>query len=91
MIPDPNGDDCPNFITAEWVGKKHQSNMDNILVDHAIVLHGTTKIEIPRTFKEIEELAKVFSIEGVVLTSNRTGERFKIRFDMFQDSLWRKN
>ena len=92
LIPNPNDPKCPNFITVEWVGRKHQANMDNTPCDHAIAIHGSTKIVIPgeRTYENIARLTTEMSIEGVVFESNKTGERFKLRFDMFPNSLWKQ-
>jgi hypothetical protein len=92
LIPDPNHPKCPNHITVEWVGRKHQSNMDNLPCDHAIAIHGFTKLVLPgeRTYENMAQLATEMSIEGVVFESRKTGERFKLRFDMFPNSLWKQ-
>ena len=49
-LPDPNKTDCPEWITCEWVGYKHQSNMDGVPYDHALIPHYDDflpKIDIP--------------------------------------------
>ena len=96
-IPDPCAEDCPPFITCEWVGAKHQGGVDYItradgtVVNHAIVIHGTTEVEImPRTRERVAQMAREIAIEGVVFQSKCTGERFKIRFDRFQDSAFER-
>jgi hypothetical protein len=92
IIPNPNDINCPNFITVEWVGRKHQANMDNVPHDHAIAVHGYTRVVLfgERTYENISQLATEMSIEGVIFESNKTGERFKLRFDMFPNSLWKQ-
>jgi hypothetical protein len=86
-IPDPNQpNDTPSFISVEWIGRKHQGNIDGIDADHAICLHGSTRLNhllpIPRSRAQVEYLAATESIEGLVLYDPDTTERFKIRFDM---------
>ena len=91
QLPNPNADDTPDFMTVEWVGRKHQGNIDFLPIDHAIVVHGSTVVDIPeRTREAVEEMAKTVSIEGVVFQDALTGERFKLRFDMLPDSLFAK-
>jgi len=86
-LPDPNDPTAPDFITVEWIGKKHQGNMDCLEVDHAITVHGSTIVDIPvRTRAAVEEMARTVSIEGVVFQDGETGERFKLRFDMLDDN-----
>jgi len=77
-----------DFITIEWVGKKHQLNRDDCHEDHGVVIHGDTIIDIPdRTFETLSEMAQNTCIEGIVLIAEN-GERFKIRFNMFPNSKW---
>ena len=85
-LPDPNADNAPDYITVEWIGRKHQGNMDCLDVDHAITIHGSTVVPIPvRTRAAIEQMAREVSIEGLVFQDRESGERFKLRFDMMVD------
>eukprot|EP00055_Hartaetosiga_balthica_P010615 m.45868 g.45868 ORF g.45868 m.45868 type:complete len:267 (-) comp7238_c0_seq1:1382-2182(-) len=88
LIPDPNDDSAQEFITVEWVGQKHQLNMDFCPAHHGIVVHGTTPVKVPRTFEEVAEMAATCAIEGVVFEDGETGERFKLKFTSFQPSLF---
>jgi hypothetical protein len=91
-LPDPNGPNCPNHIAVEWVGRKHQGNVDNLDVDHGLYIHGSTIVDIPERSREaIERMAHNVSIEGVVFYDRVTGERFKLRLDMFEGSMFTKN
>jgi hypothetical protein len=101
-LPNPNDDSCPNFVTVEWIGRKHQGNMDCLDVDHALYVHGSTIVtdfpSVPRTREQVAALlmdknkTDPWSIEGVVLYWPTTGERFKLRFDMLvPDSLFARN
>lgn len=91
-IPDPSDDDCPAHITVEWVGRKHQGNVDNLDVDHGIYVHGSTIVDLPeRTFEAVQKMAQTISIEGVILFDAISGERFKLRFDCFPESVFAKN
>jgi hypothetical protein len=85
-IPDPNDSIAPPFLSVEWVGRKHQGNVDCIDADHAICVHGSTVLShllpLPRSLSQVEALAQTESIEGLVLYDPDTSERFKIRFDM---------
>jgi hypothetical protein len=86
-IPDPNQqNETPSFISVEWIGRKHQGNIDGIEADHAIYLHGSTRLNhllpYPRSRAQVEHLAATEAIEGLVLYDPDTTERFKIRFDM---------
>lgn len=92
-LPDPNGNNSPDFVSVEWIGKKHQGNVDCLVVDHAITVHGSTVVDIPeRSRSFVESMARNVSIEGVVFQSLDTGERFKLRFDMLvPDSLFAIN
>ncbi|KAL7569238.1 hypothetical protein ACA910_016792 [Epithemia clementina (nom. ined.)] len=86
-LPHPNSDDAPDYVTVEWIGKKHQGNMDCLDVDHAITVHGSTIVDVPvRTRSAVEQMARDVSIEGVVFHDQKTGERFKLRFDMLVPS-----
>eukprot|EP00056_Hartaetosiga_gracilis_P005396 m.84292 g.84292 ORF g.84292 m.84292 type:complete len:280 (+) comp12153_c1_seq2:145-984(+) len=91
LIPDPNNTSSPKFITVEWVGQKHQQNMDFCPSHHGIVVHGTTPIEVPRSFEEVAEMAKTCAIEGGVFEDKASGERFKLRFDLFEGSLFKQH
>lgn len=91
-IPDPNDPDCPNHITVEWVGRKHQGNIDGIDADHALYIHGSVVVDVPvRTREAVERMAQSIAIEGLVLYDRVTGERFKVRFDMFRGSSFSRN
>jgi hypothetical protein len=94
-IPDANDPNAPPYISVEWIGQKHQGNIDQCTTaDHAICLHGQVVLNhwfpLPqRSRHQIETLATTtLSIEGLVLYDPDTGERFKIRFDMFPNSLF---
>lgn len=91
-LPDPNDLDCPNHITVEWVGRKHQGNVDGIDVDHALYVHGSVLVDVPvRTREAVEQMAQTLAIEGLVLYDHVAGEHFKLRFDMFPESAFAKN
>jgi len=93
QIPDPNSSEAPDFVSVEWLGRKHQGNIDNIDADHALYVHGSTLLpaeQIPRTREAAEKMARELSIEGLVYYDEKTGERFKLRFDMLPDSLFKK-
>lgn len=94
-IPDPNAPDAPDYISVEWVGRKHQGNVDCIDADHALTIHGSTMVNhllpLPRSRSQVEALARTESIEGLVLYDPDTTERFKIRLDMFPDSCFVRN
>lgn len=92
-LPDPNdSSNCPSHISVEWVGRKHQGNVDNLEVDHGIYVHGSTVTDLPdRSWEAMETMAQTISIEGVVFYDAASGERFKLRFDNFGDSLFKKN
>jgi hypothetical protein len=102
-LPDPNNNEsggirCPDFVTVEWIGRKHQGNVDCLDVDHALYVHGSTVVTdfppVPRTREQVAAMVATssnsagdsgggsWSMEGVVLYWPVTGERFKLRFDM---------
>jgi hypothetical protein len=91
LLPDPASDDCPRFITCEWVGRKHQKNMDGIPVDHALVPHippFTPKLTYnPVTFDSFSVLARTKVFEGMVIRHS-DGTLFKLRSDMIRGNLW---
>mmetsp|Transcript_14246 Transcript_14246/g.23587 ORF Transcript_14246/g.23587 Transcript_14246/m.23587 type:complete len:263 (-) Transcript_14246:62-850(-) len=92
-LPDPNDDaiTCPPHITVEWVGRKHQGNTDHVEADHGLYVHGSTVVDVPeRSWEAAQRMAQAVSIEGVVFYDTVTGERFKLRFDNFSDSLFAK-
>jgi hypothetical protein len=91
-IPDANGSNCPDFITVEWVGKKHQGNIDNLTVDHGLYIHGSLILDIPmRSYESMKKMAQTLSIEGLIFYDVENGERFKVRFDMFENSMFTIN
>ena len=85
LIPKPNSDNCPEFISVEWIGSKHGINADNVPCEHGIVIHGTTKVIIQRNFKDMLNLSQKCSIEGIVIHA-LDGDKFKIDMKCFQDS-----
>jgi hypothetical protein len=86
-IPDPNSLGAPQFISVEWVGRKHQGNVDDIDADHAIAVHSAQIYENPpRTREALEELAMTERIEGLVYMDPETGERFKFKFEVIEGS-----
>ncbi len=93
LIPDPTSDNCPEFITCEWMGRKHQKNMDGIPVDHALVPHMDPFIPrlfrgpIPMTFNRFSECAKSQILEGYII-KHQNGTMFKLRTDMIKGNLW---
>lgn len=94
-LPDANHPDAPAYMSVEWIGRKHQGNVDCIDADHALTIHGSTVLNhllpVPRSREQVEALARVESIEGLVLYDPDTDERFKIRLDMFPDSRFVRN
>lgn len=78
------------FISCEWVGKKHQLNLDGIPYDHALVPHlpeFTGITNFPRTFDGLQRFFEEHVVEGLVL-QHPSGTRYKIRADMFPTSGW---
>jgi hypothetical protein len=91
-IPDANSGNYPDFITVEWVGRKHQGNVDNLSVDHGLYIHGSVTLDTPkRSYESMKKMAQTLSIEGLIFYDVETGERFKVRFDMFEDSMFARN
>lgn len=88
LLPDPTSEGCPEFVTVEWVGRKHQTNIDGWEFDHGLYVHGSSTLEVERTRAAVEAMAKVEAIEGLVLEDPITGQRFKLRLDMLPDSLF---
>ena len=94
LIPNPNAPDCPPHLTVEWVGLKHQKNADGLTIEHGIVPHqapftpAINLLFLPRTFEAVQAFFQREVLEGVILIHPRTGERFKIRSEMFPDSAW---
>jgi len=91
-LPDPSDPEAPEWITCEWVGIKHQKNMDGIPYDHALVLHQesfVSRIEGVSSLADFVELAKRECFEGIVIVAE-DGTRFKMRCDMVEGSLWNK-
>lgn len=90
-LSDPNDEDCPDYVPCEWIGTKHQKNVDGYSCEHGIALHGFMSIEnFPRTAEEIAKLAKTECYEGVVAMNPKTHRCYKIRLDMFPDSRFKK-
>jgi hypothetical protein len=95
-LPDPNdpndSTNCHFHISVEWVGRKHQGNMDNLDADHGLYVHGSSVVDLPeRSWEAMQTMAQTVSIEGVVFYDAVFGERFKLRFGNFGDSLFKKN
>lgn len=90
LIPKPE-ESKDNYISVEWVGNKHQGNVDDIKADHGLYIHGSTEINInERTFENMQLFFQKECIEGFVFEHPTTKERFKCRADMFNASLFEK-
>jgi hypothetical protein len=89
-LPDPKDGGGPEWITCELVGRKHQSNMDGVPYDHALVPHYAPflpEIQI-ESYEKLCEIVKTECIEGVIYR-HPDGTRYKIRFEMVSDdTLW---
>lgn len=91
LIPDPTLSDSPDYLSVEWVGKKHQGNVDGVPVDHGLVVHSSCIFEDPpRDIDTLYQMATEVAIEGLIYQDPETGERFKFRFDMCPDSKFKK-
>ncbi len=93
LLPDPTDENEPEWITCEWVGIKHQSNMDGITDHHALIPHMSPFV--PQLhFKTLEEFVSLVSencFEGAVII-HPDGTRFKVRSDMTGiENDWVKN
>lgn len=89
-LPNPNDPDCPEWITTEWMGSKHQTNADGIKYEHVLVPH-TSKFLPELTFSSLDEfrqLADKLCFEGCVLI-HPDGTRYKMRTEMtVEKSIW---
>lgn len=90
-----SSDNEVDFIPIETCGRKVQMNMDFAEHDFVLVPIGTTQIEFERNWDIVHELAKKYSIEGVVIEDRNperesVGTRYKLRFDMFPDSKFKQ-
>jgi len=91
LLPDPTSDNCPEFITCEWMGRKHQKNMDGITVDHALVPHIDPFV--PALYRGLitldifSECARSQLLEGFIF-KHPNGTMFKLRTDMVKGNLW---
>jgi hypothetical protein len=93
LIPDPASKDAPEWITCEWVGTKHQSNMDGVPYEHALIPHMFPFVPQLHfeTLTEFKSLVASQCFEGVVLIHSN-GTRFKMRSDMTGiENEWDKN
>lgn len=85
-LPDPKINNCPEWITCEWVGSKHQTNIDGIPYEHGIVPHYepfVPKIEI-KSMEKFMEISKEKYFEGVVI-QHPNGIRYKLRCNMISE------
>lgn len=80
----PSSADSPYFVTFEWIGKKHQANVDALPIEHAVHPHGSVQVDFPfeeRTVATVVRLAKEMPIEGLVFQHPVSKALFKMRFD----------
>ncbi len=89
LIPDPNDSNAPEWITCEWVGTKHQKNMDGIPYEHAIVPHYEPFLpQISASdFEGFKAMAREECFEGVVFQSPVTNKRYKLRTNMMPEGI----
>ena len=89
MLPDPASSDAPEWISCEWIGTKHQSNVDGVPFDHGLVPHCepfTPRIECT-SLADFSELAREECIEGLVYL-HPDGTRYKMRCNMVNNNKW---
>lgn len=89
-LPDPTQDDCPEWITCEWVGIKHQNNMDGVPYEHALVPHMEPFVPNLKlkSLQEFHDMVRKECFEGIVIV-HPNGTRFKLRSDTTgPGSLW---
>ncbi len=93
LLPDPTGIDAPEWITCEWVGTKHQKNMDGVPYEHALIPHLEPFVPTLEftTLQEFQEMVCKECFEGVVLI-HPDGTRYKMRSDMScPESVWEQH
>lgn len=82
-LPDPSKADCPNHLTFEWVGVKHQGNTDDWPCNHGLVIHNDAVLENPpRSFEELWSMSKTEMMEGIIYQDPVSATFFKFRFNM---------
>ena len=89
-LPNPSDSDAPEWITCELVGTKHQTNMDGVPCEHALVPHYypfLPHVQVT-SFEHFVDMAKTVCIEGVVFQHPTTRTRFKLRFNMMEQNMW---
>lgn len=90
LLPKATDPDAPEWITCEWVGQKHQGNMDGIPYAHALIPHTDQflpQIDV-HSLDEFVQLTKEKCFEGVVVI-HPNGTRYKLRSDTVgQGNLW---
>jgi hypothetical protein len=80
------------WCSFEWVGAKHQGNIDDFPEDHCIMVHSTAEVKdevVPKTFEEAEAFSGTHAVEGFVFQNPETGKFFKMRMDCFKNSLFK--
>nr|QBK87193.1 MAG: hypothetical protein LCMAC201_00950 [Marseillevirus LCMAC201] len=92
LLPKADDPGAPEWITCEWVGTKHQQNMDGIPYEHALIPHlhpFVPELELT-TLQEFIKLASTDCFEGLVVL-HPNGTRYKMRSDMTGDSQWEQH
>ena len=92
LLPDPTDNNAPDWITCEWVGTKHQKNMDGVPCEHALIPHLEPFVPTLEftTLKEFQELVCKECFEGVVIIHS-DGTRYKMRSDMAGECVWEQH
>ena len=84
--------DQSGHITVEWVGAKHQGNIDDYPFKHGVVVHSECELageHTPRTWEALVRFAQTWDVEGLVYQHPVTGKYFKFRFDALPGALFR--